>query len=332
MHKDGRHRTETIVPSRMEWVAAQTNGNGGIISTVLFLVIFIGLIYAAYKFLYPARAANHVVLLSGEADARKPVSLSGSVPTIHTGGDFTLSFWIYIDDFNYLASRSKLLFALSPENITTTTRSPLVGMLTPLTNGLMVRAHTTKSSTAPQPATSATAAAAPDITVEGNLQAVLGQHSSMTMFQDSIGEPCDVKEIPLQRWVCITIVSSGRVMDVYIDGKLTRSCILDNVVNVPRSPLKLRLGENGGFGGRYSSVQMWGSQLTPDVIYGLYMMGPSTQKYDPLKSLENLFNLNVTFMNSGSSASTSTSTSTSQLLQQSQQQPPNQVMALISRF
>jgi hypothetical protein len=140
--------------------------------------------------------------------------------------------------------------------------------------------------------------AAPDVTVEANLQAVLSQQSSMTMFQDALGEPCDVKEVPLQRWVCITIVSSGRVLDVYLDGKLTRSCVLDNVVHVPRSPLKLRLGENGGFGGRYSSVQMWGSQLTPDAIYGLYMQGPTSQQHNIFTGLANLFDLNVTFTGS----------------------------------
>lgn len=293
--------------------------NKGTLSTILFFILFIVLIYIAYKFLYPARASNEVTLLSGEADAKKPVATSGQVPTIYTGGDFTLGFWIYIDDFNYLASRSKFLFALSPEHITNTTKSPLVGLLTPLNNGLMVRAHTAKSSTAPTAASTPTATAAPDITVEANLQAVLSQQSSMNMFQDSLSEPCDVKEVPLQRWVYITIVSSGRVMDVYLDGKLTRSCVLDNVVHIPRSPLKLRLGENGGFGGRYSKVQMWGTQLTPDVIYGLYMMGPTTQNYDLLKNLGNLFKLDVTFAAPG----------TSQLVQATS---PQYSTALISRY
>jgi hypothetical protein len=285
----------------MDQATAYVQQNKGMLSTVLFLALFIGLIYVVYTYLYPTRQAGHVTFLHGEADARKPVPIKGKVPAIYTGGDFTLSFWVYIDDYNYLASRSKFLFALSPEHITTTTKSPLVGLLTPLTNGLMVRAHTAKSGAAPAPATSApqaTGVAAPDVTVEANLQAVLSQQSSMTMFQDALGEPCDVKEVPLQRWVCITIVSSGRVLDVYLDGKLTRSCVLDNVVHVPRSPLKLRLGENGGFGGRYSSVQMWGSQLTPDAIYGLYMQGPTSQQHNIFTGLANLFDLNVTFTGS----------------------------------
>jgi len=110
--------------------------------------------------------------------------------------------------------------------------------------------------------------------------------------------PCDVKDVPLQRWVCITIVSSGRVMDIYMDGKLARSCVLDSVVSVPRGNLKLRLGEYGGFGGRYSSVQMWSQQLTPDVIYGIYMMGPTQAQHNIFTDISKWLNLNVSFTGS----------------------------------
>jgi hypothetical protein len=80
-----------------------------------------------------------------------------------------------------------------------------------------------------------------------------------------------------------------------MDGKLSRSCVLDNVLEVPRSPLRLRLGESGGFGGRYSSVQMWSQQLTPDVIYGIYQMGPTQTQHDLFTEVGKYLNLNVSF-------------------------------------
>ena len=80
-----------------------------------------------------------------------------------------------------------------------------------------------------------------------------------------------------------------------MDGKLSRSCVLANVLNVPRGPLVLRLGENGGFGGRYSSVQMWGQQLTPDVIYGIYQMGPIQTKHNIFTDLASFLNISVRF-------------------------------------
>jgi len=241
--------------------------------------------------LYPADDPNYTQFLNDEMDARKPMPIKGKVPSIFTGGDFTLSMWIYIDDWNYRVSNSKFLFALSPPNVSFLTVSPIVGVLTPLQNGLQVRANVLS----PGPI-SATAAATPDITKESNLQNLMNQQTSMQMFSTTVTDvPCDIKEVPLQKWVNITIVSSGRVMDIYMDGKLTRSCVLDNVLKVPTGELKLRLGENGGFGGRYSAVQMWNQQLTPDVIYGIYQMGPSQTKHDIFTDIAKWLGLNVNF-------------------------------------
>jgi hypothetical protein len=273
--------------------------NSSMLSTVAFLAVLIAILYVVYTYLYPADDPTFTQFLRGEADARKPVQLRKSkVPAIYTGGDFTLSFWVYIDDWNYKASSSKFLFAISPELLTSTSVSPLVGVLTPLQNGLMVRASTVGSAAPPAPGSPASTSATPDITVETNLQNLLNQQTSMAMFQTTVETPCDIKEVPLQRWACITIVSSGRVLDVYMDGKLSRSCVLENVLNVPRGPMKLRLGENGGFGGRYSSVQMWNQQLTPDVIYGIYQMGPTQTQHDIFTEVAKYLNLNVSFTGS----------------------------------
>lgn len=284
----------------MDQATQFVQSNSSILSTVAFLAALIAILYVVYTYLYPADDPTYTQFLQGEADARKPVHLkSNRVPAIYTGGDFTLSFWIYIDDWNYKVSANKFLFAISPQHLTTTSVSPLVGVLTPLQNGLMVRASAVGSKSIPAPGSaSPSGSAAPDITVESNLQNLMKQQTSVAMFQSTVDTPCDVKDVPLQRWVCVTIVSSGRVLDIYMDGKLSRSCVLENVLNVPRGPLVLRLGESGGFGGRYSSVQMWNQQLTPDVIYGIYQMGPTQAQHNIFTDVAKYFNLNVSFTGS----------------------------------
>lgn len=280
--------------------------NSSLLSTIAFIVVIVAILYVVYTYLYPADDPSYTQFLRGEADARNKITMDKKkVPGIFTGGEFTLSFWIYIDDWNYKASAYKFLFAISPERLTDKSISPLVGVLTPLKNGLMVRAATVKGSQLPVPgSTSPTSVAstAPDVNVENNLRSLLAQQSSMMMSESTVEPPCDVKEVALQRWVNVTIVSSGRVLDVYMDGKLSRSCVLDNVLNVPVLPqgdkLTLRLGESGGFGGRYSSVQMWSQQLTPDVIYGIYQMGPTQTKHSIFTEIAKYFNLNVSFTGS----------------------------------
>jgi len=266
--------------------------NWSLLSTFAFLIVILIILYVVYTYLYPADDPNYTQFIANEMDARRPMPIKGKVPAIFTGGDFTFSMWVYIDDWNYRVSQSKFLFAISPStNPSGQMKSALVGLLTPLQNGLMVRANTVTRNTP-----SSSAAATPDITQESNLQQILNQQTSMQMFSSTVADvPCDVKEVPLQKWVNITIVSSGRVLDIYMDGKLNRSCVLDNVLNVPRGDLKLRLGEKGGFGGRYSAVQMWNQQLTPDLIYSIYQMGPSQTKHDIFTDIAKWLGINVNF-------------------------------------
>lgn len=277
--------------------------NKGWMSTVALLVVLLAILYVVYQYLYPADDPTYTSFLKGEHDGRKAFSPRKKVPAIYTGGDFTLSFWMYIDDFNYRSSSYKHLFSIQPQTAAGTATCPIVGVLTPLQNNLMVRANTVSSASgaagpAPGVVSPTASAAAPDITVMQNLGQLLSGQTSASMFTSTVEQPCDVKEIPLQRWVCVTIVSSGRVLDVYIDGKLARSCVLDSVVNVPRQPLELRMCELGGIGGRISSVQMWSAQLTPDVIYGIYMMGPTQTQHDIFTTVAKWLNLNVSFTGS----------------------------------
>jgi len=261
--------------------------NSGTITTVIFLVLAGLIIYVVYSYLYPPQDPNYAQFLSNETDARKPpISLkhNGKVPPIFTGGDFALSFWVYIDDFNFQVAKYKPLFNLGPAILGESSRSVLVGMLTPYKNGLMVRA-----------ATSTTDSNVPDITIPSVRTQLLNQQTSVSMFQSTMDTPCDISEVPLQRWVNVTIVSSGRILDVYMNGKLSRSCTMSSVVQVPRGDNFLSLGV---FGGRFSSVQMWNYQLTPDVIYGVYMMGPSQTKRNIITDVSKFLGLNVTFTGS----------------------------------
>ena len=286
----------------MDQATEFVQNNKGMLSTVALLVALLAILYVVYQYLYPAEDPTYTQFLKKEASGKK-LFTSHKVPSIYTGGDFTFSFWLYIDDFNYRAAAYKHLFSINPTTPVAGSVCPLVGVLTPMNNGMMVRANTVSSSSgAPPPgtvtATTGSSGAGPDITQWQSLQQLLGAQTSTSMFTSTVEQPCDIKEVPLQRWVCVTVVSSGRVLDVYIDGKLSRSCVLDGPVNVPRGPLELRMCDAGGFGGRISSVQMWSAQLTPDVIYGIYMMGPTQTQHNIFTDVAKWLNINVSFTGS----------------------------------
>lgn len=299
----------------MDQASAFVQNNGSLLGTIVFIILAILVLYVIYSYLYPASDPAYVQLLKNEADARSVVPIANRPPTIYTGGDFTISMWIYIDDWNYKVSGPKFLFSI--EN-PVTGAMPIVAILNPYKNNMTVGVNTVGSGSMPS---------LTDYTTLNNL---MSNKISLSMFESGIpsiastpGLPAgfptvsasatpsssvpvpepgenslEVKDIPLQRWACLTFVSSGKVFDVYVDGKLTRSTVFSNLLKVPRGQLHFYLGKFGGFGGRYSSVQMWNQQLTPDTIYGIYMMGPTQSQHNILTDISKYLNLNVSFTGS----------------------------------
>lgn len=42
-----------------------------------------------------------------------------------------------------------------------------------------------------------------------------------------LGKDCEISDFPLQKWVNLIISFNGSAMDVYVDGKLVKSCVVD---------------------------------------------------------------------------------------------------------
>lgn len=103
------------------------------------------------------------------------------------------------------------------------------------------------------------------------------------LLDSSSPSGCDLPEIDLQRWVNIVVAVNGKTVDVYLDGKLSRSCVLPNYFKVDSSysgyllspGISAKNGPPGaGFGGQIGNVIMYDSALNPEMIYKNYMAGP----------------------------------------------------------
>jgi hypothetical protein len=86
---------------------------------------------------------------------------------------------------------------------------------------------------------------------------------------------CDLLEIPLQRWSHVVITLWNRTTDVYLNGKLVRSCILKNVPKIPHSD-PLYVCQDGGYDGKFSQLRYFNRALNADEAYYLYSEGPSS--------------------------------------------------------
>jgi hypothetical protein len=83
--------------------------------------------------------------------------------------------------------------------------------------------------------------------------------------------------------VNITVAVNGKTVDVYVDGKLSRSCVLPNMFKVDNN-YTAKLLEYGGFGGLLSTTTLYDTALNPDIVYKNYMAGP-----EPITSIGEWF-------------------------------------------
>jgi len=110
---------------------------------------------------------------------------------------------------------------------------------------------------------------------------------------------CDILNgIEYQRWVHVTIVGNQRTLDVYIDGKLARSCVYSSYFSAGTkdgfASAYVGSGNNGHLKGYFSNVMYYNYAMSPDAIWSMYQAGPGSP-FTLKQFFSNLFSINVTF-------------------------------------
>ena len=88
------------------------------------------------------------------------------------------------------------------------------------------------------------------------------------------GEDCEIAEFPLQKWVNLIISFNGSAMDVYVDGKLVKSCVVNNGSKLNETQ-QIVLGdaskkEDIGF---ITNVKLKASPIAPQEAWDIYSQG-----------------------------------------------------------
>ena len=137
--------------------------------------------------------------------------------------------------------------------------------------------------------------------VENNLQV-----SMMTMSNGPNPEPtpfkCGVDNIPIQKWTNIIISVNGKSLDIYINGKLVRTCVMPGVPKInPKAPLFLT--PRGGFSGSTARLKYWVEPLNPQQAWNVYRAGPGGNMFT---DLFNKYRIQINFMKGSETAGTIT--------------------------
>lgn len=83
---------------------------------------------------------------------------------------------------------------------------------------------------------------------------------------------CIIENVPLQAWTNVIISVSNRALDVYLDGKLVRTCVIPGVPTAATGN-QISLTPGGGFSGYTSNFQFKPKAINPREAYNIYKNG-----------------------------------------------------------
>jgi hypothetical protein len=243
-----------------------------IIKTVVAILGLVG-IYYLYKYLTEATKTS-AIIISGKQDATTlsiPSVRTGNLPPLYMGGEFAVSTWINVNNWGFAKGRNVPIIRIGNPDTFDTLRIYLGGPAAQL----MIRFDTHQGDSKEHYLSNK------DATNMNDASVVFSQNASILMGPASppSTNACDIVHIDLQRWINLVVSVNGMTSDVYINGKLVRSCLLDNYYQVPPNYELSVLDNkdstgNGGFGGSISTTQIYGQALSPDKVYQDYISGP----------------------------------------------------------
>ena len=242
-------------------MASGSNGSGGgSMKYILYILIAVVAIYLISRLVF--QGASLDIAVTGTTQVGNPNPQKEELITedgklrIKSGGEFTFTFWLYINNWE---NKPRNVLSITDEGLTT---NDIMSVLLYPNEPVMAIRMYTGSSTATNDYTSST-----------NRKSLLQGVGSL-MGQGSTPQ-CDLQAIDLQRWINVTVVVHGRVVDIFYDGKLNRSCVLPSMVLAgTKGKQNVRIGEMSGFQGSFGVMSYFAYALTPDRIYSIYLAGP----------------------------------------------------------
>lgn len=222
-----------------------TSSMGKVIFFIIFALFIIFLIYIIYSAVTATKqaAANSPVIVNDVLDAY--IARPGFIlPQVTQGMNHTFSTWIYVKDWNYRFGQYKnILWKGNPSQQSTTVSTPSISnihcpsmWLYPLTNSLKVM--------------------------------------TSTSVPEQV-ESCDIQNIPLMAWVHIVYVLNNRSVDIYMNGKLERSCALRGVPTISNDNVYITVGSpQPGYYGKIGKTQYFTKALLPNDVATIYQQGP----------------------------------------------------------
>ena len=250
---------------------------------VIILIIVIILLYRYFTYL----SHTQPTLQTAPVSASKGVVISGKkAPVSVTGREYTYNLWFNVRDWTSGYGKPKCVLHRSSQDPVSSPDCPSNPSIWfyPMENKMMVRVSTMKSQSEEYD---------PNVYPEYDVKSldtsknrneqytivnpVYNTQNGKTKYLDTT-YACDIGNIPIQRWVQVTVTLWNRTLDVYVNGKLVRSCVLPGIPLHDKDALSnIYLGHknpNYSFNGYLSRVKYYNRAITAQEAMDLYLKGP----------------------------------------------------------
>ena len=202
---------------------------------ILIVIAAIVVLYMVYMLVYGATGSSTLTQIK---DAEIEQVIEGSKLKPGNTNDYTYSAWFYVSDWDPALGTEKVLLERSLGD--ETSFAPKIS-LGDYTNSATVSVAYTEAGS--------------DMTTVENFD-------------------CTVEGIPLQKWVNIIMVVNNRALDIYIDGKLVKTCIIPGIPKLAQESNSLVVTPAGrAFKGFTSRVRYLDHAISPSKAYQIYKEG-----------------------------------------------------------
>ena len=240
--------------------------------TIVIIVIIIVLVYFLLKFIFSNPYTLQSIQNGKTTTKIESTALATNSSNSAQDTNFAYSIWFYINDWNYRYGQIKTIFARMGDATKGLDPCPAV-QLDSIENNVTV-----------------TLACFPGIGDSGG-----------SLAPKTVDHTCTVGNVPIQRWVNLIVSVYGRSMDIYIDGKLVKTCLLPGVANINRAA-SIYVTPDGGFDGWTSKFQYYPSPLNPQEAWNIYTAGYSAAYANMFGS----YQVQVSILENGNTKSTVT--------------------------
>ena len=252
----------------------------------IVIMVFIGLV-VIYLII---NAFSKTTELTKMATAKKGQLIKADkMKNVNNSSNFTYSMWLFVDDWNYLFGEEKTVLdrSNSPTVLLGDKPNTLIVNMNYYNSGknasntIMVKPVPTAAQTKVcEDAAKACAAGyacacgicAGGIPLADEFDASSNDASSRRASANSSVNRCLIENIPIQKWFNVIVSLYGLTLDVYLDGKLVRTCVLPGVPQV-NNAANINVTNNGGFSGWTTKFQFWSDASNPQQAYNIYKAG-----------------------------------------------------------